>query len=372
MFCFFFSFSFSYGLKDSAIKQKCFVLLAAILLVAINSACQSEDSGLPDGSLDLTIPPVPEGPIRPFHIEGGRLHHQGIPATYKGVNALQSFGLVDPRLMNEWKIQIVREFVGNLREQPIDGSAVLGRDGKWYHSLQKIVDQNRANQKITIICPFGWVDNAGIQTFFTGLNPSSQTFYGAYQSKMQAIAQHFKNQPDVWIEVWNEPYSWNNQQGYSHDLWLKDMKDMVDNLRRVNGFQNIILVPGNEQGQSESAIFAKGNDLLKGRYNLVFDLHAYEKWLQNTTEAQLISRMEALQKANFAFVFGEVGVFNAGSDLEPTYFLKAAQKTSVSVMAWLWNENSAYKNALLTNEGLPNATPENNYWGKTFQEYLKN
>ena len=57
---------------------------------------------------------------------------------------------------------------------------------------------------------------------------------------MKTIAEHFKNQPDVWIEVWNEPYHWNNENEYTNDLWLKDMKDMVDNLRWVEGFQNII------------------------------------------------------------------------------------------------------------------------------------
>ena len=309
-------------------------------------------------------------PIRPFHVEGGSLHYQGLPVTYKGVNAMQTFGLVDQTKMTEWKVEIVREFIGNLREQPIQGAALQASDGKWYHSLQKIVDQNRAHKRITIFCPFGWVDEAGKHTLFTGLNPSAQSFYPAYRSKMQAIAEQFKNQPDVWLEVWNEPYSWNNQQGYTHALWLKDMADMVDNLRRVQGFQNIILVPGNEQGQSEAAVMAKGAELLDGRYNLLFDLHAYEKWLQNTSEAQLVSRLQALKKANFAVVIGEVGVFNAGNNLDPSAFLAAVKQTDVSVMGWLWNKDTSYKNALLTNEGLPNATAENAYWGKRFQDFL--
>jgi mannan endo-1,4-beta-mannosidase len=304
-------------------------------------------------------------------VEGGSLHYQGLPVTYQGVNAMQTFGLVDPGLMNDWKVEIVREFIGNLREQPIQGAALQASDSKWYHSLQKIVDQNRAHKRITILCPFGWVDEAGKQTLFTGLNPSAQSFYPAYRSKMQAIAEQFKNQPDVWLEVWNEPYSWNNQQGYTHALWLKDMADMVDNLRRVQGFQNIILVPGNEQGQSEAAVMAKGAELLDGRYNLLFDLHAYEKWLQNTSEAQLVSRLQALKKANFAVVIGELGVFNAGNNLDPSAFLAAVKQTDVSVMGWLWNKDTSYKNALLTNEGLPNATAENAYWGKRFQDYLK-
>jgi mannan endo-1,4-beta-mannosidase len=337
--------------------------------VVLGFSCSPQEA-LPKQT-DLEIPPVPKGPIRPFHVEAGSLHYQDLPITYKGVNAMQTFGLVDPGLMNDWKVGIVREFIGNLREQPIQGAALQASDGKWYHSLQKIVDQNRAHNRITIFCPFGWVDEAGKQTLFTGLNPSAQPFYAAYRSKMQAIAEQFKNQPDVWLEVWNEPYSWSNQQGYTHALWLKDMADMVDNLRWVQGFQNIILVPGNEQGQSEAAVMAKGAELLTGRYNLLFDLHAYEKWLQNTSEAQLVTRLQALKKANFAVVIGEVGVFNAGNNLDPSAFLAAVKQTDVSVMGWLWNQDSSYKNALLTNDGLPNATAANAYWGLKFQNYLK-
>ena len=44
---------------------------------------------------------------------------------------------------------------------------------------------------------------------------------------MQAIAEHFSDQTDVWIEVWNEPFHWDNQNNYSHELWLTSMEDMV-------------------------------------------------------------------------------------------------------------------------------------------------
>jgi hypothetical protein len=77
-----------------------------------------------------------------------------------------------------------------------------------------------------------------------------------------------------------------------------------------------------------------------------------------------------LKKANFAVVIGEVGVFNAGNDLDPSAFLAAVKQADVSVMAWLWNKDTSYKNALLTNDGLPNATAANAYWGKRFQDFL--
>ncbi|WP_422354250.1 cellulase family glycosylhydrolase [Roseivirga pacifica] len=308
-------------------------------------------------------------PETPFLIEQGEITYNGSPVTYNGVNALQTFGLSDSAIMNEWGIEIVREFIGNLREQPIEEDAILASDGNWYHGLQKIVDQNRANGKVTILCPFGWVNEAGEQTLFTGLNPSEQSFYSEYKTKMRAIASHFKDQPDVWIEVWNEPYSWNNQHGYTHSLWLSDMKDMVTNLRSVSGFYNVILVPGNEQGQAEDAILAEGNKLLNDQHNLLFDLHAYEKWLIDQSTEEITSRINALKSEGFAIVFGEVGVINASGLMQVDHFLTAAQTTNTSTLAWLWNKNSGDQNALLNDNGGANNN-ENNNWGNTFKNFL--
>ena len=188
---------------------------------------------------------------------------------------------------------------------------------------------------------------------------------------MKQIAEHFKDQTDVWIQVWNEPYHWDNKNGYSHELWLKDMEEMVDNLRWVNGFHNIIVVPGNEQGQSENAVINQGKKLIENRFNILFDLHAYEKWLVNTDENQLISRMANLKNMDMPIIIGEVGVQNVGDVMEVSHFLSAARAVDISVMAWLWNRNIQYNNALMNEVGQPNSTAANNYWGKTFKEFLE-
>lgn len=339
------------------------IYLVVFLVMCLISSCGDNDT-------DQAPASTPVLPTSPYGIIGSELLKDGNPISVRGVNALQTFGLADPALMNEWNIEIVREFIGNLGEQPIEGGAMQGSDGVWYHSLQNIVNQNRANGKITILCPFGWVDDTGQRTLFTGLNPRSQAFYDEYKVKMNAFAEHFKNQPDVWIEVWNEPYHWNNEKDYNHDLWLADLTDMVDNLRKVEGFENIILVPGNEQGQSEDAIIEKGKDLLNGRYNLLFDLHAYEKWLNGTNQAQLINRIQAIQNNGFAFIFGEVGVENVGDLMQVNHFLDASDATNSSVLAWVWNQNSEDKNALLSDDGTPNDN-NNNDWGSQFQLFLE-
>ena len=289
----------------------------------------------------------------------------------KGVNGLQTYGLTDAELMNAWGIEISREFIGNLREQPIDGGAIQASDGVWYHPLQQIVNRNRANDRVTILCPFGWVNANGERQLLTGLNPTAQDFYQDYKDKMQRIAQHFKNQQDVWIEVWNEPYHWDNENDYTHALWLADMEDMVDNLREVDGFENIVIVPGNEQGQSEAALLTHGKDLMRGRYNLLFDLHAYEKWLLDSTESSLITRIEAIQTSGIPFIMGEIGVQNVGDVMPVQHFLNAAIATRLTTLAWVWNQNSEDNNALLTNDGEANATAQNNFWGTTYRAFLE-
>ncbi|UJP66959.1 cellulase family glycosylhydrolase [Mongoliitalea daihaiensis] len=284
---------------------------------------------------------------------------------------MQTFGLGNPELMKDWNIKIVREFIGNLGEQPVDGYPIRGSDNKWYHPLQRIVEQNRSQNIITILCPFGWVNPTGEQILFAGLNPSEQNFYTAYKTKMREIAEHFKDQPDVWIQVWNEPYHWNNENGYTHEIWLRDMSEMVDNLRWVNGFHNLIIVPGNEMGQSENAILSHGKQLTDNRFNIVFDLHAYEKWLVNTSENQIKERLLGIKNKGIPFIFGEVGVQNVGAVMEVNHFLQAADSHEISVLAWLWVQNSQYKNALLDEGGEPNSTPSNNHWGEVFKNFLR-
>jgi len=219
-----------------------------------------------------------------FTIHGGRILFGDSPVRIGGgVNAMHTFTLgkeSDYALLKEWNVGIVREFIGNLRENPLAGQwATCTSNGQWLWPLQAIVDLNRANNLVTILCPFGWVDEEATWTLFSGKFPTDQAFYSAYKVHMQALAEQFKNQTDVWVEIWNEPYPWDNSGGYTDDTWLADTVDMVENLRNVSGFDNIIVVQGNGQGQLEDAILNKGGDLLALHRNILFDLHGYEKWM---------------------------------------------------------------------------------------------
>lgn len=317
-------------------------------------------------SCDPATPPTPTPST--YHVVGHQIQRDGEPFAPRGVNAMQTFGLTDPIPLNDWKVAIVREFIGNLREQPIAGGAIQGADGKWLHALERIVATHREHGRITILCPFGWVDEQGVQTLFTGLNPRQQPFYTDYVVQMQAIAAHFAGQPDVWLEVWNEPYHWDNANGYTHELWRDDMLALVALLRDVAGFDNIIVVPGCEQGQSEAALLAYGETLTTAYSDIVFDLHAYEKWHSQST-VQQAERLSALRQADLPILFGEVGVANAGHLLDATPFLNAVSLYEVPTLGWLWKEETADPNALRNDAGDPN-THQNFDWGRVFQAYL--
>lgn len=335
-----------------------YVLIAVVLLGACTRGRNTD------------LPPVPAVPKGPFEVLNGRLTRDKASVELRGVNAMQTFGLTDSSVLNSWQVKITREFIDNLGEQPIQGTPILGSNGAWIHSLQTIVDANRSNGRITILCPFGWVDSSGVRTLFTGLNPKDQWFYDEYLTKMQSIAEHFKDQTDVWIEVWNEPFHWNNENSYTHERWLETMQSLVDNLRWVEGFESIILVPGNEQGQEEESILTYGHHLNDGRYNLIFDLHAYEKWLVGTNTDSIKNRLAILGQQGILVIFGEVGVHNVSDVMPINHFIDAVDSEGISTLAWLWNTNSQDPNALLTDNGLPHSDSSNNFWGTTFKNFL--
>lgn len=300
-----------------------------------------------------------------YTIVGSSFRKNNLPIVRRGVNVMHTFG-GNSDDMKQWNIDIVREFIGNMRDTPISGYAV-NANGTYLHSLQNIADNNRANGKITIFCPFGWDGTS--TTAFLGASPSQTSWWKDYLARYRAIANQFKNQPDVWLEVWNEPYWWDRSHGYSDDLWLRDMKAMVDNIRST-GANNIILVPGAETGQDESVILTKGKVLLSGRKNIGFDVHAYENWLRDS-QSSVEARIQAVKKAGLAMLFGEVAPHNAAEVMNPTNFLAAARNQKSSVMAWLWKYDGSDRDALLNADGTPNNN-SNYIWGSVYQAFTLN
>jgi mannan endo-1,4-beta-mannosidase len=296
-----------------------------------------------------------------YAVAGGKIYNYKNPVQLIGTNALHVFSAGGSD-MNNWHLDIAREFVGNMEQQPIMGNVLFDSNGTYLYPLQTIVDSNRANNRITILCPFGW--NGKSSTVFSGLMPTQTYWWKDYKSKMAEWAAQFAYQPDVWIEVWNEPYRYDRSDGYTDDIWTSDMNSMVSIIRNA-GNQNIVLVPCAEQGQDETVLNNNGNSFLSGKSNILFDIHAYEKWLLVPNSA-MGSRLAQLQQNKLPIFFGETAPMNAGTLMNPAHFLDSVYNRGISVCAWVWKYDSTDQDALLTAGGQPNNTNNNN-WGSIFQ-----
>jgi mannan endo-1,4-beta-mannosidase len=323
-----------------------------VLVFSIFTSCsKSED----------VVLPIPQ---TRYTIQGTKILNFGKPIQLIGANAFHSFGASSTGNddMKSWNMDVAREFIGNVKENPIDGSPIQDSNGSWLHSLQKIVDGNRINNRITILCPFGWDGTSA--TLFTGTMPAQTTWFTDYKIKLQSWAIQFKNQPDVWLEVWNEPYRFDRADGYSDAIWMNDMNTMVANIRNT-GNTNIIIVPCAEQGQDESVLINKGASFLVNKTNILYDIHAYEKWLL-ASNTNITSRLDNLQTNNLPVIFGETAPMNAGALMNPQFLLNELYNRGKSVCAWVWKYDENDTDALLTKAGLPNDTNNNN-WGTMYK-----
>ncbi len=309
-----------------------------------------------------TIPIVPNY-TDVYTIVGSKIYNYNNPVQLIGSNTFHVFGAGGSD-MNSWHLDIAREFVGNVKEEPLTGNPVFVNGGSYLHSLQSVVDSNRANKRVTILCPFGW-DGAD-STGFTGRMPAQTFYWNNFKVKLQLWAVQFKDQPDVWLEVWNEPYNYNRSDGFTEDVWMNNMNELVAIIRDA-GNKNVILVPCAEQGQDESVLNKKGNLFLAGKTNILFDIHAYEAWLLNSN-ASIGNRLMLLKQNNLAVIFGETAPMNAGILMNPKPFLDSVYSNGFSVCGWLWKYDNKDQDALLDSLGYPNDNNNNN-WGSTFKTF---
>jgi len=328
-----------------------FKIIAVLSLLCLSFSCKKN---APHTNSTSNIAPT-------YGTSGSKIVYLSNPKQFIGADAFHVFGAGGSD-MNGWHIDIAREFVGNVQETPISGATIKDSNGSYLYSLQTVVDSNRKNNRVTIICGFGWDGTNG--TLFTGTQPTETAWWHNFQTVLQQWAVHFKDQPDVWLEVWNEPYNFNKTDGYTDNIWMSDMNSLVGIIRNT-GNNNIIVVPCAEQGQDESVLINKGQQFLSGKVNILFDIHAYEKWLLDTNP-NIGGRLGQLQQNNLPVIIGETAPINAGILMNPQSFLDSAYNRGISVCAWVWKNDGTDQDALLTTAGLPNNINNNN-WGTLYQ-----
>jgi len=147
-------------------------------------------------------------------------------------------------------------------------------------------------------------------------------------------------------------------------------------LIRNAGVPNIVVLPVGAMGQDEGPLLTMGAELVAEYPNVVFDIHAYQRWLKKPA-AEVRARMYALRARGLAFLFGEVGPTNSGELMDPTDFLAEARSFGASVLAWIWKcrKDAADGNALLICSPQDAAgtsalnDEQNNNWGTTFTTF---
>jgi len=296
-----------------------------------------------------------------YSIVENKIYNYNNPVQLIGANAFHVFATGSSD-MNGWNMDIAREVVGNVKQVRLTGNAILDANGAYLHALQAIVDSNRINNRITLLCPFRW--NGLTATDFTGKMPALTYWWNDFKITLQQWALHFKNQPDVWLEVWNEPYRFDRTDGYTDETWMSDMNELVSIIRNT-GNKNIIVVPCAEQGQDESVLLNKATQFLQNKNNILFDIHAYEKWLLPQA-ANIGNRLQQLKQLNLPVIFGETAPINAGALMNPSAFLDSVYKRGMSVLGWVWKYDGNDADALLNAQGLPN-NDSNNNWGGMFR-----
>lgn len=327
-------------------KYRYFILKSFVLLFFFGS-CQKEDSISNSNS--------------GYQITNSKITYNSKNIQLIGVNTFHVFGAGSAD-MNSWNLDIAREFIGNIKETPLTGNPIQDSNGKYIYSLQNIVDENRKQNKISWICAFGWDGNQA--TLFTGKSPATTFWWEDYKAKLRLWAIQFKDQNDVWIEVWNEPYRYDRADGYTDAIWLQNMNELTSIIRATEN-KNIVVIPCAEQGQDESILLNKGNEFLAGKSNILFDIHAYEKWLLDSP-TNMNNRLNALNQNNLPVIFGETAPMNAGVLMNPDTFLNLIYDKGISVCAWVWKKDESDQDALMTRDGLPNNTNNNN-WGTTYK-----
>ena len=296
-----------------------------------------------------------------FSISGSQVLQEGKPVQLIGANSFHVFaaGSAD---MNGWQLDIDRVFIGNAKETPPSGNVIRDANGAYLYPLQTIADSNRIYKRITILVGFGWDGSAN--TLFTGTRPSQTPWWNDYKISLRQWAIQFRDQPDVWLEPWNEPYRYDGTDGYSDDIWMSDMNELLSIIRST-GNNNIVLIPCAAQGQDESVLINKGGAFLAGKKNILFDIHAYEKWLPDSN-SNIGKRLAKLQQNRLPVIFGETAPMNAGLLMNPQPFLDSVYTRGFSLCAWAWKYDATDQDALLDAAGAPN-NRNNNNWGSMFR-----
>ncbi len=261
-----------------------------------------------------------------FSTNGSKLMRNNKSWEFRGTNKMSHWDLNYDEI-SSWGMDIARECIDMKCSTDYD--------------LQSIVSLARKKGFVVILTAF-WYDSDAFPGGSTpypgcqllGVIPSQDTRYQAIITRWKQIAKLFANQSDVWFGIWNEPYHWDKTKTAPSSQWLFDTSSMIDSLRET-GANNIVVVCGNAMGQGHEPFLEKGSELLKGRKNIVFDIHAYDTYW-NIQGSAIEKILNDLNNRNIAPVL--IGEFADNGSQGYETIMNSCRNTHTSLVAWLWGQ----------------------------------
>jgi mannan endo-1,4-beta-mannosidase len=304
-------------LQLTIFSKNCFAFALALgLLFAVQCCKKSSPTADPGDQVQTG-----------YYTIGAKLMYDECEWEFRGTNKMSAF--------SDWNFDGPAAYGMDISRECIDMKCTPDID------LQCIVQAARAKGFVTILTAFWWDSDAfpgGTTPYpecqILGATPSQDHRFTNIQTRWQQIARLFKNQSDVWFGVWNEPYEWRKEETASSAQWLEDAVLLVDNIRET-GAENIIVLCGYAMGQGHEPFLEKGAELLAGRKNIVFDIHAYRTYWDISSE-QIEARLKVLKTTNSAPVI--IGEFAANGEQPYVNIMEACRNTKTSLLAWLWGQ----------------------------------
>ncbi|MGD0583619.1 MAG: cellulase family glycosylhydrolase [Bacteroidales bacterium] len=271
-----------------------------------------------------------------FYTDGSKLMKNGCEWELRGTDKMSVFDL------NYFD---VKAFGMDITRECIDMKCTSDE------TLIQIVNNARENGFVTILTAIWYDSDAfsdGTTTYpdcqLLGATPTTDNRFPAVMKRWKEIASLFSNQSDVWFEPWNEPYDWELQNTASSSQWFADASAMVDSIRST-GAKNIVVLCGNAMGQGYEPFLDKGAELMNGRENIVFDIHAYSTYWDLSPE-DIESKINVIRNTNSAPLI--IGEFADNGSQPYLSAIQACRNTHTSLLAWLWGQydstfNSTFK-----------------------------
>lgn len=143
------------------------------------------------------------------------------------------------------------------------------------------------------------------------------------------MAREFKDNPSVWFNLHNEP----GNATANPQKWVSYHRELID-IIRAEGANNLIVVDGEAWGQDfpTQTIANYANEVLEQNDNIIFSIHAYERWNNN----DLAKYLDELFVRDIPIIIGEYGSENnRQSTLEATIqTIAVTQKREIGRIVW--------------------------------------